>query len=65
MKFRKLTDEEIAEYVESGEPMDKAGAYGIQGHGGAFVKRYSGEYENIVGLPVKKLRKTLKKEKLM
>ena len=49
--FRSLTDREIAEYVATGEPMDKAGAYGIQGLGGALVARIDGEFDNVVGLP--------------
>ncbi|MGI6238949.1 MAG: Maf family protein [Christensenellales bacterium] len=50
--FRALTDDEIDAYVESGEPMDKAGAYGIQGGAGAFVTRLDGTYENVMGFPV-------------
>lgn len=50
--FRSLSDEEIHAYVASGEPLDKAGAYGIQGGGGALVDRISGSYSNVVGLPV-------------
>lgn len=47
--FRELTDAEIAEYVASGEPMDKAGAYGIQGGAGRFVLGYEGEFDTVVG----------------
>jgi septum formation protein len=50
--FRPLTDREIAAYVATGEPRDKAGAYGIQGQGGALVDRVVGSYPNVVGLPV-------------
>lgn len=50
--FRSLTDEEIEAYVESGEPMDKAGAYGIQGGAGGFVAALRGSWDNVVGLPV-------------
>ncbi|EOV9739897.1 nucleoside triphosphate pyrophosphatase [Enterobacter hormaechei] len=50
--FRVLTDEEIAGYVASGEPMDKAGAYGIQGLGGCFVRKINGSYHAVVGLPL-------------
>ena len=50
--FRALDDEEIADYVASGEPMDKAGAYGIQGLACKFVTRVEGCYFNVVGLPV-------------
>ena len=53
--FKELTKERIAEYVASGEPFDKAGAYGIQGKGGALVKGVSGDYDNVVGLPIKRL----------
>lgn len=50
--FRALTARDIAAYVESGEPMDKAGAYGIQGLGGCFVRRIEGSYHAVVGLPL-------------
>lgn len=49
--FKKMTDEEISNYVSSGEPMDKAGAYGIQGKGSAYVERISGDYFAVVGFP--------------
>jgi septum formation protein len=50
--FRELDEEEIRSYVESGEPMDKAGAYGVQGLASKFVTRISGCYSNVVGLPL-------------
>lgn len=50
--FRTLTPEDIAGYVASGEPMDKAGAYGIQGLGGNFVRKINGSYHAVVGLPL-------------
>ncbi|MEE2757294.1 MAG: YggS family pyridoxal phosphate-dependent enzyme [Myxococcota bacterium] len=50
--FTDLSEGDIASYVASGEPMDKAGAYGIQGEGGRLVQRYTGDYSNIVGLPL-------------
>ena len=50
--FAALTDEEISWYVASGEPMDKAGAYAIQGLASRFVTRIDGSYSNVVGLPV-------------
>ena len=50
--FRTLTDEDIAGYVASGEPLDKAGAYGIQGLGGCFVRKINGSYHAVVGLPL-------------
>ena len=58
--FRQLTDEEIIRYVESGEPMDKAGAYGIQGAAGAFVEKYEGEFDTVVGFNLTLLKKLLK-----
>jgi len=53
--FRELSDGEIRAYVASGEPMDKAGAYGIQGGAALFCEKMSGDYYNVVGLPVCKL----------
>ena len=50
--FRPLSGEEIRSYVLSGEPMDKAGAYGIQGHAALFVEKIIGDYYNVMGLPV-------------
>jgi septum formation protein len=52
VEFRPLTADDIARYVASGEPMDKAGAYAIQGGAGPFVTRVEGAYDNVVGLPV-------------
>lgn len=52
VRIAPLTDEEIGWYVETGEPMDKAGAYGIQGLGSLFVEAVDGNYTNVVGLPV-------------
>ena len=59
VEFRNLTDDEIRRYVESGEPMDKAGAYGIQGRGGLLVSRIQGDYTNVVGLPIVRLASML------
>jgi septum formation protein len=56
-----LTDEEISRYVDTGEPMDKAGAYAIQGEGAFMVSRYQGSFTNIVGLPVETVRDLLRK----
>jgi len=50
--FAHLTEREITDYVKSGEPMDKAGAYAIQGRASCFVERIQGSYTNVVGLPV-------------
>ena len=51
VRFNDMTDEEIDEYINTGEPMDKAGAYGIQGYGGKFIDRIDGCYFNVMGLP--------------
>jgi len=61
VKFRKLTPGEINSYVETGEPLDKAGAYGIQGRGGLLVEKIDGCYYNVVGLPLTALYKILSK----
>ncbi|SFU45298.1 Maf family protein [Xenorhabdus koppenhoeferi] len=50
--FRQLSQREIQEYIATGEPMDKAGAYGIQGKGGCFVRKINGSYHAVVGLPL-------------
>jgi len=60
VRFRELTDREIDEYIATGEPMDKAGAYGIQGKGALLVERIEGDYYNIVGLPLMRLWVMLK-----
>ena len=60
-----MTDEEIEEYVKSGEPMDKAGAYGIQGLFARFIRRIEGDYHNVVGLPVGRLYQEMKLEGLL
>ena len=61
LHFLKLSRQEIIKYVESGEPMDKAGAYGIQGGAALFCEKLSGDYYNVVGLPVCRLWQTLLK----
>ncbi len=57
--FRAMTDREIRAYIASGEPMDKAGAYGYQGLAGVFVERIEGDYFNVVGLPLCRLGRML------
>lgn len=59
--FRPLTEKEIARYVASGEPMDKAGSYGIQGGAALFCDRMAGDYYNVMGLPVCRLGQVLRK----
>jgi septum formation protein len=52
VQFSSLTDDEIRDYVRSGEPMDKAGAYAIQGRASRWISKIEGDYYNVVGLPV-------------
>ena len=59
VRFCPLTEKQIRTYVQSGEPMDKAGAYAIQGLGGKLVDRFTGSYENAVGFPVDIVRDML------
>ena len=58
--FKKLSEEEMDNYIATGEPLDKAGAYAIQGLGSEFVEKIEGDYSNVVGLPVKEVMKTLR-----
>lgn len=60
--FRKLSEQEIRDYVDSGEPMDKAGAYGIQGGARRFAETVRGELSNVIGLPRKAVLSMLKEE---
>jgi septum formation protein len=60
--FKELTESEIEAYVETGEPLDKAGAYGIQEKGAVFVEKIDGDYSNVVGLPLSPLYKLFKEE---
>ncbi len=60
VKFYELTDNEINEYIATKEPLDKAGAYGIQGRGGLLVEGISGDYNNVVGLPLAALVRRLR-----
>ncbi len=61
VRIKVLNTREINSYVESGEPMDKAGAYAIQGEGSFLIKSYSGSYSNIIGLPMGLLKDLLRK----
>ena len=61
LHFRELSEKEIRRYVASGEPMDKAGAYGIQGGAALFCEKMDGDYYNVMGLPVCRLGQVLKK----
>ncbi|MBR4131828.1 MAG: Maf family protein, partial [Oscillospiraceae bacterium] len=61
LHFRPLREGEIARYVASGEPMDKAGAYGIQGLASIFVDRLDGDYYNVMGFPLCTLAELLKR----
>ena len=58
--FCRMTDEEIIDYIATGEPMDKAGAYGIQGYGGKYITGIEGCFFNVMGLPLNRLYNTLK-----
>jgi len=59
VKMMAMTDEEIADYVDSGEPMNKAGSYGLQGSGGVFVESISGSPFTVIGLPIHLLPRLL------
>ena len=59
MTVKRLSAVQIAEYIQSDEPYDKAGSYAIQGAFGQYIESISGSYENIVGLPIQKLAKHL------
>lgn len=60
VEFFPLTDEEITAYIQTGEPMDKAGAYGIQGTGARFIKHIEGDFYTVMGLPCGRLYQELK-----
>ena len=64
VQFYPVSREELLEYIKTGEPMDKAGSYGIQGKFGIYVKGICGDYNNVVGLPVGRLVYELKKMKI-
>jgi septum formation protein len=61
VRFRQIEDGELDRYVKTGEPMDKAGAYGIQGGGAAFVEGIEGDRDNVIGLPIGALIQCLEK----
>ena len=63
--FRELTDEQIRRYIATGEPRDKAGAYGIQGKGALLVEEIRGDYYTVVGLPVAKLARMFEELSLL
>lgn len=60
--FKDISEDKIKSYIKTGEPMDKAGAYGIQGLGGILIEKIDGDYANVVGLPVSALADTLEKD---
>jgi septum formation protein len=65
VKMTELTDEEIQAYIASGEPMDKAGAYAIQGMASRWIPRVEGDYSNVVGLPIALVYRMLREHKVI
>ena len=65
VKFVKLTDDMIKNYLKTGEHKDKAGAYAVQGYSGVFVEKLKGNYSTVIGLPIHKLFQILHKENLI
>ena len=61
--FREMSNEEISDYVASGDPMDKAGSYGIQSGGGKFVEKIDGDYDTVVGLSMNLVKKLIEEAK--
>ncbi len=59
VSFDAMTEDEIRAYIATREPMDKAGAYGIQGRGGMYIREIRGDYYNVVGLPICRLRRVI------
>ena len=58
--FNEMTDQEINEYLNTGEPFDKAGAYGIQGYGAKYIRYIKGDYYSVMGMPIQKLYNKLR-----
>jgi septum formation protein len=58
--FYPMTDDEINDYLDTGEPFDKAGAYGIQGYGGRYIQKIDGDFYSVMGLPLAKLYRILR-----
>jgi septum formation protein len=65
VSVKELTDREIDDYVATGEPLDKAGAYAVQGTGAFMVTRVDGSYTNVVGLPMERIREALERAGLL
>jgi septum formation protein len=65
VQFSSLSDDEIRDYVLTGEPMDKAGAYAIQGRASRWISRIEGDYYNVVGLPVDLVWRMLREHNLL
>lgn len=63
--FGKMTDEEISEYVETGEPLDKSGSYALQGGAAKFIEKIHGDWSNVVGLPLYRLRQLAKSANIL
>jgi len=65
VRFAKMSEQEIDWYVATGEPLDKAGAYGVQGPGGVFVEEIEGNYFNVIGMPLPLLYRMLREAKVL
>ena len=65
VRFYPLSEREIIAYVDTGEPFDKAGAYGIQGQGALLVQGIDGDYYNVMGLPIARLKRELEQMKAL
>ena len=61
VRFYEMEDQEIQDYIRTGEPMDKAGAYGIQGKAAVFIRSIEGDYYNVVGFPIARFMHEMKK----